>query len=175
MYFWLGLLHEDLHIGAVDYMNERTVCGHSFMCGSFKAYCLHVCVIVHCMKPKSVLGCYKLLMSAHYWPLTLLGSERLTLISGLISLSTVPSVTFILGTNTEDFKKLITINIEASVAVLLEEDLMLWRDYISCTTWTLCREGSVLGESWQVKHSSPGGIWCMSSYRSDQDRVNKSN
>lgn len=52
MRFWQGLLHEDLHICTVDYMNERTVCGNSFMCGTFKAYCVHVCVFVLCTEPE---------------------------------------------------------------------------------------------------------------------------
>lgn len=79
----LDLLDEDLHISAVDYMNGCAQCGLSFMCGSVNATSVSLCSAYSQRAPQ--LGCSKLLTGAHYWHLTLLGSERLALISSFYS------------------------------------------------------------------------------------------
>lgn len=75
-----------------------------------------VCVFVVCIEPETVPGYYKLLTSAHYWPLTLLNSERLGLISSLNSLSVQFTVSPPLPptrASTEAFKKWSSINVES--------------------------------------------------------------
>lgn len=72
-------------------------------------------------------ACYKLLIGAHYWPLTLLGSERIALISSLCSPSFRVDCTLSAEANPKASRKLITAKKkiqESSVAESLAED---WR------------------------------------------------
>lgn len=116
----------------------------------------------------------KLLIGAHYWPLTLPGSERLTLISVLSSSGPLSTVHH-LPKPRSSLRDMSNRKCRGISGGITRSGQGKWLD---CVRWTALAVGGDLnriGISWHVKHRWLGRIWCLFSYSSLQDRWNMSN